>query len=294
MSDQIVTAYQKGFNSSIYRLLQQEDSKFSMCVRKENQHSEEEYFDQIGKIDSEEVNVRFADSPVMNTPHYKRKVTLSKYHLGDFFDSFDEMQTSIDPTSDYIQNFRAAANRDRDDIIIASMFGTAYTGKAGTTATTYPTSASYVVPVNLGGSNVSLTVAKLRRARKLLTAFEVDFEREEVYISVSAEEVDNLLSETQVASSDYNAIKPLVDGQISKFMGFTFVPSQRLLLDGSGHRRIPVWCKSAILHTVGMDFTTRISERSDKSFNWYGYARWAFGAVRMEEEKVIEIKCLVS
>jgi hypothetical protein len=288
MSDQIVTAFVKGFNQSIYRLLQQEDSRFSNAVRKETQKSEQEFFEQIGKIASSPVNTRFADSPVMNTPHDRRVVTLSKFHIGDYFDSFDEMQTVIDPTSDYIQNFRAACNRDRDDVIISSFFGTAYTGKSGTTAVTFPSGQQ--VAVNLGGPNIGLTVRKLREARKLLRKKEVDFDRETVYIAVNAEAVDDLLSETQAVSSDYNAIKPLVDGEISKFMGFTFIPSERLPVDANAYRRLPVWCASSILHTVGIDYTTKITERADKSFHWYGYARWAFGAVRMEEEKVVEIK----
>lgn len=293
MSEQITTAYVRAFNSSIYRLLQQEESKFSNCVTKKAQKAEKEFFEQVGSVSSTEVSTRFADSPVTNTPHDRRVVTLRKFHLGDFFDTFDAMQTLIDPTSDYMQNFKSACNRDRDDVIISTFFGTAYTGKEGTTAVTYPTSASYVVPVNHGGSNISLTVAKLRKARALLRKFEVDLDREEVYIAVSADEIDNLLSEQTATSSDYNAIKPLVDGNISKFMGFTFVPTERLLLDGNGYRRIPVWVKSGIIQTTGVDYTTRIEERADKSFNWYGYAKWAFGAVRMEEKKVIEIKCLV-
>ena len=288
MSEQIVNAYVRGYNASIYRLLQQEDSRFSMCVRKENQKSEKEFFDQLGAVNSTEVNVRFPDSPVVNTPHDRRVVTLRKFHLGDFFDSFDEMQTVIDPTSDYMQNFRAACNRDRDDVIISSFFGTAYTGKEGATAVTFPSGQQ--VAVNLGGANIGLTVRKLREARKLLRKAEVDFDREQVYIAVNAEAIDDLLSETQAISSDYNAIKPLVDGEIAKFMGFTFIPSERLPVDGSSYRRLPVWCASAILQTTGIDYTARITERGDKSFNWYGYARWAFGAVRMEEKKVVEIK----
>lgn len=289
MSEQIVTAYVKGFNSSMYRLLQQEDSKFSATVRRESQKSEKEFFDQIGAVNSTEVNTRFPDSPVMNTPHDRRVVTLRKFHLGDFFDSFDEMQTVIDPTSDYMQNFKAACNRDRDDVIVSAIFGTAYTGKEGTTAVTHTGGGGTQVAVNLGGSNTGLTILKLRAARKALRKAEVDFEREEVFIAVNAEAVDDLLGETQAVSSDYNAIKPLVDGEISKFMGFTFIPSERLPLLSGTTRRIPVWCRSAILHTTGIDFTTRITERGDKSFNWYGYARWAFGAVRMEEKKVVDI-----
>ncbi len=289
MSEQIVTAYVKGFNSSIYRLLQQEDSRFSMCVRKENQKSEKEFFDQLGAVNSIEVNTRFPDSPVVQTPHDRRVATLRKFHLGDFFDSFDEMQTVIDPTSDYVQNFKAACNRDRDDVIIAALLGTAYTGKEGTTAVTHTGGGGTQVAVNLGGSNTGLTILKLRAARKALRKAEVDFDREEVYIAVNAEAVDDLLGETQAVSSDYNAIKPLVDGTIAKFMGFTFVPSERLTLASGTIRQLPVWTKSALLHTTGIDYTTRISERGDKSFNWYGYARWAFGAVRMEEKKVVSI-----
>lgn len=288
MSDQIVTAYVKGFNASIYRLLQQEDSRFSMCVRKENQKSEQEFWDQIGAVNSSEVNQRFPDSPVMNTPHDRRVVTLRKFHLGDFFDSFDEMQTVIDPTSDYMQNFRAACNRDKDDVVVSAFFSDAGTGKTGSTLVPFP--AGQKVAVNLGGSNIGLTVRKLREARKLLRKAEVDFEKETTYIAVNAEAIDDLLGETQAISSDYNAIKPLVDGEIAKFMGFTFIPSERLpLVPATTQRRLPVWTERAILLSTGMDYTTKISERADKSFNWYGYARWAFGAVRMEEKRVVEI-----
>jgi hypothetical protein len=52
--------------------------------------------------------------------------------------------------------------------------------------------------------------------------------------------------------------------------------------------------QDAVLFEVNPDITTKISERADKSFNYYAYMKAEFGAVRMEEEKVIAIPCLQS
>ena len=56
--------------------------------------------------------------------------------------------------------------------------------------------------------------------------------------------------------------------------------------------RLPyAFVQDAILFEVNTDMTTKISERADKSFNYYAYMKAEFGAVRMEEEKVIAIAC---
>lgn len=49
--------------------------------------------------------------------------------------------------------------------------------------------------------------------------------------------------------------------------------------------------QDSVLFEVNPDMTTKISERADKSFNYYAYMKAEFGAVRMEEEKVIAIAC---
>lgn len=56
--------------------------------------------------------------------------------------------------------------------------------------------------------------------------------------------------------------------------------------------RIPyAFVQDAILFEVNPDITTKVSERADKGFNYYAYMKGEFGAVRMEEEKVIAIAC---
>ena len=61
-------------------------------------------------------------------------------------------------------------------------------------------------------------------ARKLLKKRHVDLRMSQPYIAVTSEQIDDLLGEVAVGSFDYNAVKPLVDGEVSRFMGFVFVP----------------------------------------------------------------------
>ena len=64
--------------------------------------------------------------------------------------------------------------------------------------------------------------------------------------------------------------------------------------DSSATRACYAMIQDAALFEVNPDISTKISERADKSFNYYAYMKAEFGAVRMEEEKVIAIACLQS
>ena len=60
-------------------------------------------------------------------------------------------------------------------------------------------------------------------------------------------------------------------------------------VDTDDIRAVYAFIQDAVLLEVNPDMTTKISERADKSFNYYAYMKAEFGAVRMEEEKVIVI-----
>ena len=57
------------------------------------------------------------------------------------------------------------------------------------------------------------------------------------------------------------------------------------------YRAAYAFVKDASLLEINPDMTTKVSERADKSFNYYAYMKAEFGAVRMEEEKVVVIPC---
>ena len=68
----------------------------------------------------------------------------------------------------------------------------------------------------------------------------------------------------------------------------------KTLADGENYRANYAFAPSAALFEVNPDMTTKVSERADKGFNYYAYMKAEFGAVRMEEEKVVVIPCIES
>jgi hypothetical protein len=211
--------------------------------------------------------------------------------LPQMIDSFDKLRLLTDPSSMYVQNATNAAKRKMDDVIITAFFAAAKTGKTGSSSTSFPSTQQ--VAVNQGASgNTGLTVAKLREARRILRANEVDLDMDPITCVVSSKQEDNLLAEAQVISLDFNDRPVLVDGKLKSFLGMNFVPSERLAVDGSSYRRVPVFAKSGMHLGIWNDITTDISQRKDiRGLPFQAYVYMTIGATRLEEKKTVEIKC---
>jgi hypothetical protein len=206
------------------------------------------------------------------------------YEVADLIDDADKIKTLIDPESGYAQSMAWALGRSMDDRIITEWLGTAFTGEEGGTSVVLPAAQK------IAHGSAGLTIAKLRSAKEILDAAETDPE-EPRFIAVMAAQVTDLLGTTEVTSSDYNTVKALVQGQIDTFMGFKFIRTQRLTEDATPDRQVVAWIQSGVLLAIGQDFTSRISERADKSYSTQVFASMSIGATRMEEEKVVEIAC---
>lgn len=284
----ITEAFVQQYASNITLLSQQMQSRLRKAVRVEPIHAEFEYFDQIGTTEAQPKGGRHSDTPLMNTPHLRRRVTSSPYNWADMVDNTDKLRMLADPTSAYTMNAVMAFNRMQDRIILDAAFGTAYTGKQGQTAITFPT--SQVVGVNGSGSTAAgLTVDKLILARKKFWQNEVD-EMQPLYIACSAEQIDNLLRTTEVTNDDYNTVKALVRGEVDSFMGFTFIRTE-LVPWADNVRECVAWAKDGILLALSQDVTTKISERSDKNYSTQVYVEMDMGGTRMDEDKVVKIEC---
>lgn len=288
MSFQIDTGFVKQYHDVIERRLQQMGSRLRGAVRVESQQGEEQFWEQIGAVEAVEFTERHGDSPLMSTPHLRRRVTLRQYDVGDLIDKMDKVKMLIDPTSTYVMNFTDALSRKIDDTIISAFSGTAFTGKAGTTQTSFL--AANQVAVSYGGADSNITVNKLLKAREILTAAEANMD-EPLYVYCSASQISALLRSTQVTSSDYNNVRALVAGEVNTYLGFTFIRGQRGAIDGSNVRTVLAWAKSGVMAAFGQDITTEIAVRPDKRFSAYAYASLSVGATRMQEEKCVEIAC---
>jgi hypothetical protein len=295
MSTEITTSLVKQFHDNFDTLCQQKTSKFEDCVRTEPINAEDGFYDQIGASDGADITTRHADTQHANTPHARRKVTPVPWQWSDLIDRADKVRMLGDPQNSYLMAGFYSLNRRKDKHVIDAMFGTAYTGKTGGTAVPFPADAAHVVPVSFGSStgalDVGLNVPKLARAKRLFMDLDVDVDEEEIFIAVNGKTLEDLLNSTEATSSDYAAVKALVKGDINTFMGFTFKKYNKLPTDSNGDIRVPVWCKSGLLLAVADEKTTEIDKLPTKNYSVQVYVGADMGATRMEETKVIEIKC---
>lgn len=283
MSTQITTAFVQQYKSNVQHLVQQKGSRFRDAVDVEMVNGEVAYFEQVGAASAALRLNRHGDTPITDTPHSRRQVTLADYEYADLIDIQDKVRTLIDPASAYVVAGANAMGRAMDDVIVAASTGTAKTGKTGATSTTLP--AGQKVALAASG----LTLAKLLSAKEILDAAENDPD-EPRFIMCPAKDITVLLNTTEVKSADYNTVKALVAGQIDTFVGFKFIRSQRTgLIVGGTDRACIAWRKSGIKLAIGMEPKVDIGQRRDKSMAWQVYYAMSLGATRMEEEAVVEI-----
>lgn len=292
MSIQITTAFVQQYRANVDHLVQQKGSRLRPMVRTETQAAEFEFYDRIGATSAQEVTGRHQDTPLVNTPHDRRRVSLRDFDWGDLVDRPDRIRMLADPTSPYAQSAAFALGRKMDEVVLDAAFGSVYTGKTGATTVTFPSSQQIAVDyVETGAAaNSGLTIAKLRKAKQILDRNETD-PTERRYIAMTAKQVTDLLRTTEVTSSDYNTVKALVAGEINTFMGFEFVRTELVRTNASSYRRVCAWTQSGLLLAVGADITVDIGPRRDKRNATQVYVSASFGATRMEEEKVVEIIC---
>jgi hypothetical protein len=284
MSSQITTAFVEQYSANIQMLSQQMGSLLRDAVRNESVVGKDAYFDQIGKVTAILKTSRHSDTPQIDTPHSRRRVSLADYEFADLIDQQDKVRLLIDPTSSYAKAAAYAMGRAMDDVIIAAALGSANTGVSGGTAVALP--AGNIVAANTGGTGMN--IAKLASAKQILDAGDVDPSIKR-HIIVSPTEIADLLNNTTVTSSDFNTIKALVHGEIDSFMGFKFHVSNRLVDNGAANTQCIAFAEDGILLGVGKDVTARIDERSDKSYATQVYYCQTIGATRMEEAKVVSV-----
>ena len=284
MSTQVTTAFVQQYSANIQMLSQQMGSLLRDKVRLESVVGKNAFFDQVGAVTAQKRTSRHSDTPQIDTPHARRRVSLVDYEFADLIDEQDKVRLLIDPTSSYAQAAAFAMGRAMDDEIISAALGTAFTGETGSTSTA---NANQIVHGSTG-----LTIAKLRSAKETLDLNSVDPSIPRNII-VGPKQITDLLGTTEVTSSDFNTVKALANGEINQFLGFNFIVSNRLSLDGTTRSCI-AYAQDGIALGVGKDVTARIDERADKGYATQVYYCMSIGATRMEEAKVVEVQATES
>jgi hypothetical protein len=312
MSFNVSTAFVQQYSTNVSMLLQQQGSRLrSSVVNQKFQGKAASMVEQFGSVSPVRNQSRHSDTPLISTPQDKRWIYPNDYDWADLIDNQDKLRMLIDPTSSYAMAGAWAMGRAIDDEIISGIFNSNNTGENGTSATGLLSafgSGSQAVGVTVGASgNTGLNIAKLRAAKRILLAAEVDVDNDPLFMIISAKQHDDLLNEAQAISLDYNSKPVLVDGKITQFMGFNFIHSERIpgaanfntsinpavtgYTTGSQYM-VPFYAKSGVCLGLWNDVTTSVDRRADKRNSYQVYVTGTFGAARTEEKKVGFITCV--
>lgn len=291
MAITIDQAYIKQYAAGIEMLVQQEVSRLMNVVRRESKTGELVFFDRLDKFgDMSEITVRKADTVLDDPAHSRRGIANKIYNKAVYLDKFDDFKLLTDPKSHYSKSMAMTIGRKVDDIIIAAAFGSALTGKDGLSTQALPSGQKVGVQVGSGTTpaDVGLNIDKLIEAKKILMANEVS-PSERVYCVASAKAISDLLKKDQIQSADYNTVRALVNGEIDTFMGMKFIQSERLGLDSSNDQRVLVFSEDALILNMPQGIEIKVDQRPDLNHLWQIAGYVTLGAVRLHDEKVVEI-----
>lgn len=313
MSIEITTAMVDMFSANVMHLAQQKNSRLRAFCRQEVQDAETKSYDRIGTKIAQRKTGRHSDVSYQDTPHSRRRVTSATYYDADLVDEDDKLKTIMNIENEYAIAISSALGRAIDEVIIAGALGTTYGGRDGSSSYTLANANKVACFDGTTTTGVGLNVGTLRAVRKKFKQNEAIEDNEDIVLVLAAQQADDLLGTTQATSSDYAAIKALVDGEIKRFMGFIFVRTELLpfsatnvtytVTDGTvgagtgtltaanARRCFAFTNKKAIICAMGSEVKGRISEIDTKHYSKQVYGSVNVGACRMEEVQVVEIFC---
>jgi hypothetical protein len=218
-----------------------------------------------------------ADVTPMDVNHARQTANLGNWNAPEYTDIFDQAEVNFDEKQELAQTIAKALTRREDQIILDAMNAVTY----NTTPTDIDTGKQ------IAAAATDLTVAKLRAASSALTDRGVD--QGDRHIVLTASNLDNLLGETEVTSSDFNVVKALVQGDLDTFVGFKFHVIESRDEGGLPANTVFAYHKSAVGYAVGLDMKTSIDWVAQKT-SWLCNGMLKAGAVAREAAGLVEIK----
>lgn len=212
----------------------------------------------------------------MNVVHTAATVTLVDWDASDYSAIEDLDKLAFDEKRELVMSAAKAIGRRADQIIINAMDASAFATQVAT---------------SVGGTNTSLNIEKIMRAKRLMDANGVP--QTDRVMTINAAALENALLETEIASSDFNVVKALATGELNKFAGFEFV----MIEDRANEGGIPISsttrnCFAFHKDAVGLAMTGGVRSGVDwipEKKSWLLTSAITAGAVTIDTDGVIDV-----
>lgn len=248
----------------------------------------------------EERTRRNVEMPVTGTRRWLVRPPVIK--SGQYFDIEDKLDGAMAPDSQKVivhtrRVMRGKADRTLgirkiDGKFVVSdggILGHATEGKRPANKKALP--AGQYIPHGTTG----LTLGKLREAKLHLRKNDFGVEDgDEIYCAITAQQEDDLLAIADAAKDNVNAfsIEQLREGKPSRLMGVTWVMTNRLPVNASEHRLLPMWTKNNVERGIWEDVNGQVWNDTSADNLPYARVRAYIDCVRIEDIGVIAIECV--
>lgn len=212
--------------------------------------------------------------------HTKVAANLSNWRIGEYTDLFDQAETTVDERADLARNNSMALGRAEDQLIIDAL--DAATSLAGT------------VDEDLGGTDSPINAAKLRRAKRYLTAQQATGSDHTLIINAAG--LEGALAETEITSADYQTMRVLVDADLNakKAFGFTFVVLEDRAEGGlpsisTNIQQCFAFDRAAVGLATALEPSTRVDFIPER-LSWLSQGILKAGAAVIDSKGVVEVQ----
>lgn len=277
MSNTVDSNFVNQYSAMLNLVVQQEGARLRPMVDVEMATGEKHFFNRLGKVAADEVLVQFQDLVIEDAPHSRRMASLRKYVKTLGIDDFDLARMNLDPAGEYARALSNCLGVKFDQVVLAAALGTAATGKDGAGT------ASFDSNMSIAAGGAGFTVAKFHQALKLLQANRVNIASEAILLAIPAAGIEDLMAENAFTSADYQDMRPLAGTGLPRFRGVTIIHSEEVSLKGV------MMTQGAVKVAMARDMKVEIKDQPNKIDTKTITATMVMGAVRMEEERVVEV-----
>lgn len=191
-----------------------------------------------------------------------------------------------DPQSDYVLKGRQAIGIQHDEVVLKAAISDATYGKdkestEDWSAFTDRNTVSHVIAA-AGGTPVLSDIRKMNRIFS-----ECGLGDEEKVLFHSPRFLETMLSYAEVGSIDYNAVRALYEGKVTRYGGFEWVETNSLYKNGTTVSHVAM-CKGTVGLGIGIDQFIDVDVHKEMSYMVGAYFLTNLGAVRRDPERVIE------
>ena len=282
MAITIDSAFIQEYEDNVRHLAQQSDVRIRPHVYEVSSGGEAYNFERLGPSEAEEKTGRRQETNFIDDDWSRRVATPRTFNHTMTIEHEDKVQMLVDPESTYAQSQGNAMRRAYDRILIEAAVGDALDGEGN--AVTYPPSQL------VGDGTVPISFDMVTAVQEIFMKNEIMPDEAKVMV-VGPTQVRKLMQLTEQTSSDYVQVQALQRyGMVPNWMGFTWVVSNLLEADViDTDLRCFACTKRGIGLAVNQDTFTRITENPSFQYMIQVFSQWTAGAVRTEDEHVVQL-----